>query len=196
MLVAQPLEVSGDERSETVAQRRRLLESLAELSSRRSTDALAALREDELVILLPDGDDARELGRACVQLAASLVPDWRLTIGVGGTSESAGAIARSYAQARRALETAQRFHQGNQGDVVVFEDLGLYRLLFQVSDPSELRDFTDQVLGALRSYRGAIVLVTHDEGAVEALNPEKVILLPDGVEDAWSGELADLVALA
>ena len=44
--------------------------------------------------------------------------------------------------------------------------------------------------------QGAIVLVTHDEGAVEALSPERVVLLPDGVEDAWSEELGDLVALA
>jgi ATP-binding cassette subfamily F protein 3 len=54
----------------------------------------------------------------------------------------------------------------------------------------------DQVLDALRRYTGAIVLVTHDEGAVEALAPDKVILLPDGVEDTWSADLADLVALA
>jgi ATPase subunit of ABC transporter with duplicated ATPase domains len=54
----------------------------------------------------------------------------------------------------------------------------------------------EQVLDALRRYSGAIVLVTHDEGAVEALNPDKVILLPDGVEDSWSSELSDLVALA
>ena len=54
----------------------------------------------------------------------------------------------------------------------------------------------EQVLGALRSYLGAIVLVTHDEGAVEALQPERVLLLPDGVEDHWSAELADLVSLA
>jgi ATPase subunit of ABC transporter with duplicated ATPase domains len=53
-----------------------------------------------------------------------------------------------------------------------------------------------QVLDALRTYAGAIVLVTHDEGAVEALTPEKVILLPDGVEDSWSPDLADLIALA
>ncbi|MGI8759749.1 MAG: ABC-F family ATP-binding cassette domain-containing protein [Jatrophihabitantaceae bacterium] len=53
-----------------------------------------------------------------------------------------------------------------------------------------------QVLDALRTYAGAIVLVTHDEGAVEALAPDKVILLPDGVEDSWSSELADLVSLA
>jgi ATP-binding cassette subfamily F protein 3 len=54
----------------------------------------------------------------------------------------------------------------------------------------------EQVLDALRRYSGAIVLVTHDEGAVEALNPDKVILLPDGVEDTWSADLVDLVALA
>ena len=53
-----------------------------------------------------------------------------------------------------------------------------------------------QVLNALRTYTGAIVLVTHDEGAVEALQPEKVILLPDGVEDAWNEDLSDLIALA
>ena len=35
-----------------------------------------------------------------------------------------------------------------------------------------------------------------DEGAVGALAPERVVLLPDGVEDAWSDGLADLVALA
>jgi ATP-binding cassette subfamily F protein 3 len=53
-----------------------------------------------------------------------------------------------------------------------------------------------QVLDALRTYTGAIILVTHDEGAVEALAPEKVILLPDGVEDSWSADLTDLIALA
>ncbi|RBY82994.1 ABC transporter ATP-binding protein [Geodermatophilus sp. TF02-6] len=54
----------------------------------------------------------------------------------------------------------------------------------------------EQVLEALRTYTGAIVLVTHDEGAVRALDPDKVILLPDGTEDAWSEDLADLVELA
>ena len=53
-----------------------------------------------------------------------------------------------------------------------------------------------EILSALRRYRGAIVLVTHDEGAVQALQPERVILLPDGVEDTWNEGLADLVALA
>jgi len=54
----------------------------------------------------------------------------------------------------------------------------------------------EEVLGALATYKGAVVMVTHDEGAVLALQPEKVLMLPDGVEDQWSDELADLVALA
>ncbi|MGH3365750.1 MAG: ABC-F family ATP-binding cassette domain-containing protein, partial [Nocardioidaceae bacterium] len=53
-----------------------------------------------------------------------------------------------------------------------------------------------EVLGAIRRYQGAIVLVTHDEGAVEALEPDRVLLLPDGDEDLWSTGYADLVALA
>ena len=53
-----------------------------------------------------------------------------------------------------------------------------------------------EVLDALRRYAGAVVLVTHDEGAVEALEPERVVLLPDGVEDLWGRDYLDLVALA
>ena len=49
---------------------------------------------------------------------------------------------------------------------------------------------------ALARYEGAVVLVSHDEGAVEALNPERVLILPDGVEDLWSDTYADLVELA
>ena len=54
----------------------------------------------------------------------------------------------------------------------------------------------EQVLDALRSFTGAVVLVTHDPGAVEALEPERVILLPDGTEDHWSADYMELVQLA
>jgi ATPase subunit of ABC transporter with duplicated ATPase domains len=54
----------------------------------------------------------------------------------------------------------------------------------------------EQVLDALRSYTGAVVLVTHDPGAAEALDPQRVVLLPDGTEDYWSDEYRDLIELA
>ena len=54
----------------------------------------------------------------------------------------------------------------------------------------------EQVLDALRSYVGAVVLVTHDPGAAEALDPQRVVVLPDGTEDYWSEEYRDLIELA
>ncbi len=54
----------------------------------------------------------------------------------------------------------------------------------------------EEILGALAGYTGAVVLVSHDPGAVEALNPERVLILPDGVEDHWNKEYADLIELA
>jgi ATPase subunit of ABC transporter with duplicated ATPase domains len=54
----------------------------------------------------------------------------------------------------------------------------------------------EQVLDALRSYTGAVVLVTHDPGAAEALDPQRVVLLPDGTEDHWSEDYRDLIELA
>ncbi len=53
-----------------------------------------------------------------------------------------------------------------------------------------------EILGALSNYSGAVVMVSHDEGAVAALNPERVVLLPDGDEDHWNEDYLDLVTLA
>ena len=53
-----------------------------------------------------------------------------------------------------------------------------------------------EILNALKAYKGAILMVSHDEGAVEVLNPERVLLLPDAVEDLWSKEYQDLISLA
>jgi ATPase subunit of ABC transporter with duplicated ATPase domains len=54
----------------------------------------------------------------------------------------------------------------------------------------------EEILNALASFTGAVVLVSHDVGAVEALNPERVLILPDGVEDHWNQGYADLIALS
>ncbi|XVQ12467.1 ABC-F family ATP-binding cassette domain-containing protein [Spirillospora sp. CA-255316] len=54
----------------------------------------------------------------------------------------------------------------------------------------------EEVLAALGAYKGAVVMVTHDQSAIEALRPERVLLLPDADEDLWSEDYMDLVALA
>lgn len=54
----------------------------------------------------------------------------------------------------------------------------------------------EEILGALAHYEGAVVLVSHDPGAVLSLNPERVLILPDGVEDIWNREYEELIELA
>ena len=53
----------------------------------------------------------------------------------------------------------------------------------------------DEILGALSEYQGSVILVSHDEGAVVSLKPERVILLPDGEEDLWNDQYLDLIML-
>jgi ATPase subunit of ABC transporter with duplicated ATPase domains len=54
----------------------------------------------------------------------------------------------------------------------------------------------EEILGALNSFTGAVVLVSHDEGAVRALNADRVLILPDGVEDHWNDSYAELISLS
>lgn len=54
----------------------------------------------------------------------------------------------------------------------------------------------EEILRALSTFTGAVVLVSHDVGAVEALNPERVLILPDGVEDHWNESYAELISLS
>ncbi|ELS58542.1 ABC-F family ATP-binding cassette domain-containing protein [Streptomyces viridochromogenes] len=51
-----------------------------------------------------------------------------------------------------------------------------------------------EVLAAVGTYPGAIVMVTHDAGAVAALRPDRVLLLPEADEDLWSEEYLELVS--
>ena len=53
-----------------------------------------------------------------------------------------------------------------------------------------------EILGALASFEGAVVLVSHDPGAVRALSPERVLVMPDAVEDLWNASYEELIQLA
>ncbi|MGD0553853.1 MAG: helix-turn-helix domain-containing protein [Streptosporangiaceae bacterium] len=102
--------------------------------------AVVTARTDEIVAIVPvTGTAPGELARAC--LSAEQVT----AAGVGNPCVRAADIARSYAEARRALEAGRRL--GKAGEVSVFADLGIHRLLLRVPDVSDLRAFAEEVLG-------------------------------------------------
>jgi sugar diacid utilization regulator len=134
--------------------------------STRMPGAITSIRDGEVVIVgLDDGDqgaaEATRLGWSCLARMREVFPEATITIGVGAPCQAPGEIARSYGQARRTIDAVVRL--GGRGQVVVFEDLGIHRLLLQVPDLSELRSFAAEVLGELDrqdNQRGAELLTT------------------------------------
>lgn len=142
-----------------LARRRRVLETTVEYVGRMARDAIAVTRSEEVVILIPEPRDdypsrataaAVALGGAIVERMRHAFPSVGLTMAISGPCAELAELPSAYAQARRTLAAARQF--GREGQITTFEELGIYRLLFQVPNASELHGFANQVLGTLVAY--------------------------------------------
>jgi ATPase subunit of ABC transporter with duplicated ATPase domains len=52
------------------------------------------------------------------------------------------------------------------------------------------------VAEALQRWPGAMIIVSHDPEFVQALAPERVLMMPEATLGHWDDELLDLVSLA
>jgi sugar diacid utilization regulator len=146
--------------------RKRLAAAIDHFFATRVPGAITSIREDEVVIVLPEpadpmGAEAGRLSAGCLARMRDVFPEAVVTIGIGGACRDPADIARSYGQARRTIDALLRL--GRQGQAVAFEDLGIHRLLLQVPDLAELRSFAAEVLGKLGGQdrqRGTELLAT------------------------------------
>ncbi len=119
----------------------------------RAPDAIIAVRDAEVVVVLPEQRErdapgrAAQLGRMCAHRLGEQFPEVTATIGIGGRCRDPAEIPRSYGEARRTVETVRRMDKAQQ--VIAFTDLGVHRLLLQVPDLAELQGFARDVLGKL-----------------------------------------------
>lgn len=134
----------------TAGLRQRVAEATERFFCARAPDAINAIRADEVAVVLPEADDgsrASQLGVLCADRLGELFPEVVVTIGIGGSCRAPVEVARSYAEARRTVETVRRMQRASR--VVAFDDLGIHRLLLQVPELAELRGFAADVLGKL-----------------------------------------------
>ena len=130
------------------------------LVARNAPGAILASRADEVVAILPvtghghaPAEQARALARAC--LADDGQRPRVTAAGIGTPCSAAADIARSYAEARRALAAGRRMAvaagpgRGQAAAICAFADLGIHRLFLRVPDVSDLRSFAQEVLGGL-----------------------------------------------
>ena len=74
---------------------------------------------------------------------------------------------------------------------------GRYNLLL-LDEPTNNLDPPSRaaIADALRDWPGAMVIVSHDANFVDALAPERVLVMPEGDLDLWNDDYLDLVELA
>jgi sugar diacid utilization regulator len=153
-ILAVAFEAAGSARpaSTAAALRKRVAAAIDHFFATRLPGAITSIRDDEVVIVVPEPAEAGRLSSGCLARMRDLFPETVITIGIGGACRDPADIARSYGQARRTIEAVQRL--GRQGQVVAFEDLGIHRLLLQVPDLAELRTFAAEILGKLGGQEG------------------------------------------
>ncbi|MFD0745566.1 PucR family transcriptional regulator [Phytohabitans flavus] len=127
------------------------------LLTARLSDATVARRDTSVVAIVAVGDDERAavdevtaVGRLCRASSGARYPGSGVNVGVGGVCRGLSDFARSYAEARLAVETTIRMTR--LGGVVAFRDLGIQRLLSRVADVGDLRAFAADVLGELIAH--------------------------------------------
>jgi ATPase subunit of ABC transporter with duplicated ATPase domains len=74
---------------------------------------------------------------------------------------------------------------------------GRHNLLLLDEPTNNLDPPSREAVGrALADWPGAMIVVSHDAAFVSELAPNRVLMMPEGIEDHWSEDLLDLVALA
>jgi sugar diacid utilization regulator len=114
----------------------------------------AAVRGSELVMLLPEQDGTDEpipgSPAAPVQLLMRQAGAGRLTCGLSELARWPELAPQALRQAQHAIDLGVRL--GRAGQTICYEELGIYRLLLQVGDMQQLRQFAEDVLGPLLDY--------------------------------------------
>ena len=153
-ILAVAFEAAGSARpgASATAFKKRVAAAIDHFFTTRVPGAISSIRDDEVVIVVPEPAEAGRLSSGCLARMRDLFPETVITIGIGSACQDPADIARSYGQARRTIEAVQRL--GRRGQVVAFEDLGIHRLLLQVPDLAELRSFAAEILGKLGGQEG------------------------------------------
>jgi PucR family transcriptional regulator, purine catabolism regulatory protein len=108
-----------------------------------SLECAAAIRGPELVLLLPGEEQPQTLLRH--QVGATV-----LTYGLSELTEGPEMAPQALRQAQHAIDLGIRL--GRTGQTISYEELGIYRLLFQIGDLEQLWQFAEDVLGPLIEY--------------------------------------------
>ena len=95
----------------------------------------------------PSKEDCLSLIKEILAAFAASVPEVQVKVGLGGFSRHVMEVSRSYSQARQALQIGLTMMP--ETDIYCYEDLGLYKLLFNLAGTRELQEFCQETIEPL-----------------------------------------------
>jgi purine catabolism regulator len=124
-------------------------------SSIKGKSALIASGGDAFIILFPLGDrdtleTLRGFGHRIQRLILEILPSQECSIGVGRVCSQLSDLSQSYNDAQMVLQL-QKNTKGI-GSIVVYDELGIYRLLANCSDENLLNSYMQNCIGKLIMY--------------------------------------------
>lgn len=94
-------------------------------------------------------EDSIALAKDMVQSIRKAFPDIALSIGIGRYYPNMEELYKSYQDAKKSITLGKLF---NQDQVIHFDDLGIYRLLYYDNLKPELKSFYEEILSPLVNY--------------------------------------------
>jgi purine catabolism regulator len=127
-------------------------ERLATAVRKVAEGAAVTVREATVVAIVPeaDRDAARDPAAQQTAWASALAGSTGATAGLSELVDQPEAAPRGYRQAELAIELGIRL--GRAGQTVRYDDLGIYRLLFDIGDMRQLLRFAHEVIGPLLTH--------------------------------------------
>lgn len=135
---------------------RRQLESAVRVElTRREAKSLVAARGGSVVAVVPlqvapNEKAAREFAEVIRARAEAVLDGRRVAVGIGRPAQSHGGLVNAHREAEGALSIGIRVN--GPSAATYFGDLGILRLLAQVSGTAELESFHQEMLGKLEDH--------------------------------------------
>ena len=132
--------------------KRRVFDIVKNLVDEKIPSSMTGMKSDAIVIIAPHPKhktfpELAEVAPLIKERVKQMVPEITVSIGIGKACESIEEIKNSYQEARRAIFITRKF--GKIDQVVTYDGLGAYKLLFSIGDEEDLKQFIDQTIGPI-----------------------------------------------
>lgn len=148
------------EKTEWLMQSRETVKSIIDrIAFHYVKDHISLIKGEEIVVFWPISsttsqpyvyNEMKKFGAEVRENVKKRLGEVSVLMGIGGTAYTLESIGQNYLHAKDALQFGQRIYGNNE--TVVYEELGIYKILCSIQDRESLIDFVPENLKKLREY--------------------------------------------